>query len=93
MLLIINSLHLKEDKEYIEYKVNDECLMNIEYEKFNDMIQKNLISDEELDSFCNKKNKIAYFFFLAIFLIISIILAYFIYKTYIDYKIEMSNSV
>ena len=57
------------------------------------MIQKNLISDEELDSFCNKKNKISYFFFLAIFLIISIILAYFIYKTYIDYKIEMSNSV
>ena len=90
---MIIELYEENNKEYIEYKVNDEILMNIEYEKFNDMIQKNLISDEELDKFCNKKeNNVLYFFLFAIFLILVIILVYFLYKTYIDYKIEMSNS-
>ena len=91
---MIIELYEENNKEYIEYKINDEILMNIEYEKFNEMIQKNLISDEELDNFCNTKNNtVLYYIFLVIFLLIIIILAYLIYKTYIDYKIEMSNSV
>ena len=91
---MIIELYEENNKEYIEYKINDEILMNIEYEKFNEMIHKNLISDEELDNFCNTKNNtVLYYIFLVIFLLIIIILAYLVYKTYIDYKIEMSNSV
>lgn len=91
--IMIIELYEKNNKEYIEYKVNNEILMNIEYEHFNDLINKNLISEEDLKKFCFKNKNTVLFILFLFFLVTIIVLIIYLLKIYQEYKQIKGNKI
>ena len=67
--------------------------MNIEYEHFNDLINKNLISEEDLKKFCFKNKNTVLFILFLFFLVTIIVLIIYLLKIYQEYKQIKGNKI